>query len=124
MLGHCSRPLIGLGHRQDSPFLVTIASTGSGPPYFTGKGKVEDMLRDLGVPHSMIRPTLVFGVGDLLLNHMTWALRRLPVFPVYGNGDYPGPTRIRRRPCGPGGGSWFLERKLHHLLNRAGLVLL
>ena len=43
----------------------------------------------LGVPYSIIRPTLVFGVGDLLFNNMAWALRRFPVFPVYGNGDYP-----------------------------------
>ena len=28
-------------------------------------------------------------MGDVLLNNMAWALRRFPVFPVYGNGDYP-----------------------------------
>ena len=43
----------------------------------------------LGVPYAIIRPTLVFGVGDLLLNNMAWALRRFAVFPVYGSGDYP-----------------------------------
>ena len=43
----------------------------------------------LGIPYAIIRPTLVFGIGDLLLNNMAWALRRFPVFPVYGNGDYP-----------------------------------
>ena len=47
------------------------------------------MLRDLGVTYAVIRPTLVFGDGDLLLNNMAWALRLFPVFPVYGNGDYP-----------------------------------
>ena len=47
------------------------------------------MLVGLGVPYAIIRPTLVFGVGDLLLNNMAWALRRFPVFPVYGSGDYP-----------------------------------
>ena len=47
------------------------------------------MLKGLGVPYAIIRPTLVFGVGDLLLNNMAWALRRFPVFPVYGSGDYP-----------------------------------
>ena len=47
------------------------------------------MLVGLGIPYAIIRPTLVFGVGDLLLNNMAWALRRFPVFPVYGNGDYP-----------------------------------
>ena len=47
------------------------------------------MLKGLGVSHAIIRPTLTFGVGDLLLNNMAWALRRFPVFPVYGSGDYP-----------------------------------
>ena len=46
------------------------------------------MQKDLRAPHAIIRPTLVFGVGDLLLNNMARALRRFPVFPVYGNGDY------------------------------------
>ena len=70
-------------------FSVTNVSSGSGLPYFRGKARVEDMLKGLGVTYAIIRPTLVFGVGDLLLNNMAWALRRFPVFPVYGNGDYP-----------------------------------
>ena len=70
-------------------FSVTNVSSGSGLPYFRGKAQVEDMLKGLGVPYAIIRPTLVFGVGDLLLNNMAWALRRFPVFPVYGSGDYP-----------------------------------
>ena len=43
----------------------------------------------MGISYAIIRPTLVFGEGDLLLNNMIWALRQFPVFPVYGNGDYP-----------------------------------
>ena len=39
--------------------------------------------------YAIIRPTLVFGDGDLLLNNMAWALRCFPVFPELGNGDYP-----------------------------------
>ena len=70
-------------------FSVTNVSPDSGLPYFRGKAQVEDMLMGLGIPYAIIRPTLVFGVGDLLLNNMAWALRRFPVFPVYGNGDYP-----------------------------------
>ena len=70
-------------------FSVTNVSSGSGLPYFRGKAQVEDMLVGFGVPYAIIRPTLVFGVGDLLLNNMAWALRRFPIFPVYGNGDYP-----------------------------------
>ena len=70
-------------------FSVTNPSSESGLPYFRGKAQVEAMLVGLGVPYAIIRPTLVFGVGDLLLNNMAWALRRFPVFPVYGSGDYP-----------------------------------
>ena len=69
-------------------FSVTNVSSGFGLPYFRGKAQVEDMLKGLGVSYAIIRPTLVFGVGDLLLNNMAWALRRFPVFPVYGSGDY------------------------------------
>ena len=70
-------------------FSVTNPSSESGLPYFRGKAQVENMLKGLGVPYAIIRPTLVFGIGDLLLNNMAWALRRFPVFPVYGSGDYP-----------------------------------
>ena len=70
-------------------FSVTNASTESKLAYFKGKGQVEEMLMSLGVSYAVIRPTLVFGNGDLLINNMAWALRRFPVFPVYGSGDYP-----------------------------------
>ena len=68
---------------------VSNASSGSSLPYFKGKGQVEESLKGLGVPYSIIRPTLTFGAGDLLLNNMAWALRRFPFFPICGNGNYP-----------------------------------
>ena len=67
---------------------VANASSDSRLPYFRGKGQVEEILMGMGIPYAIIRPTLVFGEGDLLLNNMAWALRRFPVFPVFGNGDY------------------------------------
>lgn len=70
-------------------FSVANASTESRLPYFRGKGQVEEMLESSSLSHAVIRPTLVFGEGDLLLNNMAWALRRFPVFPVFGRGDYP-----------------------------------
>ena len=68
---------------------MTNPSPESALPYFRGKARVVDMLKGLGVPYAIIRPTLVFGEGDLLLNNMAWALRRFPVFPVCGKGGYP-----------------------------------
>ena len=70
-------------------FSVANASIECPLPYFRGKGQVEGILRDTGIPCAIIRPTLVFGEGDLLLNNMAWALRRFPFFPVFGRGDYP-----------------------------------
>ena len=80
---------VGAGVQRVVHFSVTNPSTGLDLPYFRGKAQVKDMLKDLGVPYAIIRPTLVFGDGDLLLNNLAWALRRFPVFPVCGNGDYP-----------------------------------
>ena len=68
---------------------VTNAASDSRLPYFRGKGQVEEALQGVGVPYAIIRPTLVFGEGDILVNNIAWALRRLPIFPVYGGGAYP-----------------------------------
>ena len=69
-------------------FSVANASPDSRLPYFRGKGKVEEILKGMDIPYTIIRPTLVFGEGDLVLNNMAWALWRFPVFPVFGRGDY------------------------------------
>ena len=66
---------VGAGVQRVVHFSVTNPSTGLDLPYFRGKAQVEDMLKGLGVPYAIIRPTLVFGDGDLLLNNMAWALR-------------------------------------------------
>ena len=79
----------GAGVGRIIHFSVANASPDSSLPYFRGKGKVEEILKGMGIPYTIIRPTLVFGEGDLLLNNMAWALRRFPVFPVFGKGDYP-----------------------------------
>ena len=69
-------------------FSVSNASLESHLPYIRAKAQVEEILEGLGVPIAIIRPTLIFGAGDLLLNNMAWALRRFPFFPVFGDGDY------------------------------------
>ena len=37
---------------------------------------------------AVVRPALVFGDGDILVNNIAWAVRRFPVFPVFGSGLY------------------------------------
>jgi uncharacterized protein YbjT (DUF2867 family) len=67
---------------------VTNADRSSAFPYFRGKGEVEDALRRSGLSYAIIRPTLVFGPEDILVNNIAWGLRRFPVFLMPGPGDY------------------------------------
>ncbi len=45
-------------------------------------------MRESGLAWAIIRPTLVFGQGDILINNIAWLLRKLPVFGIPGRGDY------------------------------------
>jgi NADH dehydrogenase len=67
---------------------VTQASINSNLPYYSGKGLQEKMLAETGIPHAIIRPTLVFGKEDILVNNIAWMIRRFPLFPIFGSGDY------------------------------------
>ncbi|HXF59839.1 MAG TPA: NAD(P)H-binding protein [Candidatus Saccharimonadales bacterium] len=67
---------------------VTQASEESPLPYYRGKARQEKALIASGVPYAIVRPTLVFGVEDILVNNIAWLLRKFPVFPVFGSGQY------------------------------------
>jgi NADH dehydrogenase len=57
-------------------------------PYFRGKAAVEQALRDLRIPHAVLRPAILFGGRGVLINNIAWLLRHLPVFAVGGTGRY------------------------------------
>jgi NADH dehydrogenase len=57
-------------------------------PYFRGKAHTEDALTRSGVSYAIVRPTLVFGPEDILVNNIAWGLRHVPVFVVPGDGQY------------------------------------
>ncbi len=67
---------------------VTKPSTESPLAYFRGKAVVEEALTETGVPHAIVRPTVVFGPGDILVNNIAWLLRRFPIFAIPGDGGY------------------------------------
>ncbi|HEX2192379.1 MAG TPA: NAD(P)H-binding protein [Acidimicrobiales bacterium] len=67
---------------------ITNPSADSPFGYFRGKALVEEALADTGVPYAIVRPTVIFGRGDVLVNNMAWLLRRFPVFPIAGDGAY------------------------------------
>ncbi len=56
--------------------------------YFSGKARLEKALLESGLSHAILRPTVLFGREDILINNIAWALRRFPFFAVFGNGEY------------------------------------
>ncbi len=56
--------------------------------YFRGKAQLEQALKDSGVSYAIVRPAVLFGKEDILINNIAWVLRRFPVFGVFGRGDY------------------------------------
>jgi nucleoside-diphosphate-sugar epimerase len=56
--------------------------------YFHGKAKLEEKLKNLGVSYAIIRPAVIFGKEDILINNIAWALRRFPAFGIFGKGEY------------------------------------
>ena len=67
---------------------ITNPSIASTLPYFRGKALVEQALAANAVSFGVVRPTVVFGPGDVLINNIAWLLRHLPVFTVAGDGRY------------------------------------
>jgi len=69
---------------------VSIANPDENSPlaYYKGKGVLERYLRETGMPYSILRPTVIFGREDILINNIAWFLRRFPVFGVPGDGKY------------------------------------
>ena len=77
------------GVRRIVHLSVINASHDAPTAYFRAKAVVEDALRASGVGHAIVRPTVTFGPGDILVNNLAWTLRRLPVFGIPGDGRYP-----------------------------------
>jgi uncharacterized protein YbjT (DUF2867 family) len=69
---------------------VSIANPSLDSPleYFRGKARLEQALQETGISHAILRPAVLFGGEDILVNNIAWTLRHLPVFGVFGDGQY------------------------------------
>ncbi|HEY4983688.1 MAG TPA: NAD-dependent epimerase/dehydratase family protein [Verrucomicrobiae bacterium] len=87
-----TRVLFGAAKKAGVRRIVHVSITNpdihSALPYFKGKAELEQSLQSLGLSYCILRPTVLFGKEDVLINNIAWALRRLPVFGVYGKGEY------------------------------------
>jgi uncharacterized protein YbjT (DUF2867 family) len=56
--------------------------------YYRGKAAVEELVATSGMSHAIVRPSVLFGGDDILINNIAWLLRRFPVFAIPGDGRY------------------------------------
>lgn len=67
---------------------ITNPSIDSSLEYFQGKAELELALQETGISHAILRPTVLFGKEDILINNIAWLLRKLPIFGIFGDGQY------------------------------------
>jgi NADH dehydrogenase len=69
---------------------VSIANPSAESPlgYYRGKAELEQAVIDSGLSYTIVRPTVIFGDEDILINNIAWFVRRFPVFGIPGSGRY------------------------------------
>ena len=75
------------------PYIIHISSSvveSVANDFYTNSKKVQEkLINDCGIPHVILRPTLMFGWFDR--KHLGWLsrfMRKSPVFPIPGDGRY------------------------------------
>lgn len=59
-----------------------------GLPYLVHKRRFDHAVQSSGIPYTIVRPTLLFGPGDVLLGVMLRMVARYPFFPMFGDGGF------------------------------------
>lgn len=76
------------GVRRIVHISITNPGLDSPLPYFRGKAELEESIRASSLSHAILRPAVLFGPGDILINNIAWMLRNFPVFAIPGMGEY------------------------------------
>ena len=67
---------------------ITNPSADSHLPYFWGKAANEKTVMESGMSYAILRPTVLVGDEDILINNIAFLLRRFPFFALPGDGSY------------------------------------
>ena len=69
---------------------ISIAnpSAASPLPYYWGKAANEKAVIESGLSYAILRPTVLIGTEDILINNIAYFLRRFPFFLIPGDGSY------------------------------------
>lgn len=67
---------------------ITNPSLTSPLPYFRGKAVLEESIRGSKLSYAILRPAVIFGQEDILINNIAFFLRKFPAFAIPGSGRY------------------------------------
>jgi uncharacterized protein YbjT (DUF2867 family) len=67
---------------------ITNPTLDSPLPYFRGKAQLEKDLQEAGLSYAILRPTVLFGPEDILINNIAYLVRTFPLFAIPGDGEY------------------------------------
>ncbi len=68
---------------------VVAAREAPGLPYQHTKWQGEEVVRASGLEWTILRPGVIYGVGDDMLSHLTMMIRASAVFPIVNDGSSP-----------------------------------
>lgn len=67
---------------------ITNPALDSPLSYFRGKAILEEAIRNSRLRSAILRPAVLFGREDILINNIAFFLRKFPVFAIPGSGRY------------------------------------
>lgn len=67
---------------------ITRPSADSPLSYFRGKAELEQAIGKSSLSYAILRPAVLFGDSDILINNIAFMLRHFPLFLIPGNGKY------------------------------------
>ena len=84
--------MLGLARQAMVPRFVHMSALGTRPEarsrYHQTKWQAEEAVRASGLAWTIFRPSIIFGPGDEFMSVLAGLVRRLPVVPVVGDGQY------------------------------------
>lgn len=87
-----TRKLVGAaktaGVRRIVHVSIANPSADSPLPYYWGKAANEKVVMESGLSYAILRPTVLIGREDILINNIAFLLRRFPFFLIPGDGSY------------------------------------
>jgi uncharacterized protein YbjT (DUF2867 family) len=83
-----TRAVLEAAHRAGVERIVLLsflrARPGSGSPYHETKWAAEQLVRGSGLDHTVLKPGMIYGRGDHLVDHVSRAVQTLPLFATVG----------------------------------------